>query len=115
VGIRARRWLLATYVLGLAAIALQIAAQRAISQGLIGRAKIPHAKAEGAAETVLESMRQRAHTAADRGSELSLIGLGLAALGGLSLLLSTVNQEPGWRLLAAAVLFAYVLISLIMV
>jgi hypothetical protein len=60
-------------------------------------------------------MRQTSRVALDRGSKLSLIGLGLAVLGGLSLLLSTVKQEPGWRLLAGAVLLAYVLVGLVMV
>lgn len=46
---------------------------------------------------------------------LSLIGFGLAVLGGLSLLLSTVKREPGWRLLGGAVLVGYVLVSLLMV
>ena len=60
-------------------------------------------------------MRQTSRVALDRGSTLSLIGIGLAALGGLSLLLSTVQQEPGWRLLAGGVLVGYVLLALVMI
>jgi hypothetical protein len=113
--IRARRWLLATYALGLAAIAMQIASLHWAAQGMVGTARATEARHQGAAETVLESMRQTSRAAAHHSDQLSLIGLGLAALAGLSLLLSTVNHEPGWRLLALAVLVAYVLVSLLMV
>jgi len=114
-GIRTKRWLLATYALGLAAIAFQMAALHWTAQGVGGFARVTQSRHDGAAESVLDSMRQSSQVAIDRGSTLSLIGLGLAALGGLSLLLSTVHQEPGWRLLAGAVLVGYVLVSLIMV
>lgn len=110
-----RRWLLATYALGLAAIAFHVAGQRAVARGLMSRAKIPQARAEGAARSAVESLRQTSQAATDRGSELCLIGFGLAAAGALSLLLSTINHEPGWRLLALAVLIAYVLQGLILV
>jgi hypothetical protein len=114
-GIRTKRWLLATYALGLAAIALQMAALHWTAQGVSGIARAAQARNDGAPENILESMRQSSHVALERGSTLSLIGLGLAALGGLSLLLSTVQQERGWHLLAGAVLLAYVLLGLIMV
>ena len=81
----------------------------------MARAKVPQAIADGASHEVLESLQQTSQAAFDRGSELCLIGFGLAALAGLSLLLSTVNQEPGWRLLALAVLIAYLLIGLMQV
>jgi hypothetical protein len=113
--IRAKRWLLATYLFGLSAIGSQLASLQWTARGVVGRARTTQALNEGAAENVLESMRQTAQAATDRGSELSLIGVGLAALGGLSLLLSTANEEPGWRLLAGAVLLAYLLLGLVMV
>jgi len=89
---------------------VQMAALHWTAQGVSGFARATQARNDGAAENVLESMRQRSHVALDRGSALSLIGLGLAALGGLSLLLSTIKQEPGWRLLVG-----YVLVALVMV
>ncbi len=114
-GIRTKRWLFATYALGLAAIAVQMAALHWTAQGVSGIARATQARNDGAAENVLESMRQRSHVALDRGSLLSLIGFGLAVLGGLSLLLSTIKREPGWRLLAGAVVVGYVLVALVMV
>src|SRR5580698_27021 len=113
--IRVRRWLLATYALGLAAISVQIASLHWAAQGMVGTARATEARHQGAAETVLESMRQTSRAAAHHSDQLSLIGFGLAALAGLSLLLSTVRQEPGWRLLALAVLIAYLLIGLMQV
>jgi hypothetical protein len=113
--IRAKRWLLATYTLGLAAIVLQFAAQQWTARGVGGFARATQARHDGAAQNVLESMRQTSHAAIQRGSILGVIGFGVAALAALSLLLSTVNREPGWRLPAGAVLLGYWLFSLMLV
>jgi hypothetical protein len=113
--IRAKRRLLATYTLGLAAIAFHVAGQRAVAQGIMARAKMAQAISEGASHETLDSLQQASQAGHDRGAQLCLIGFGLAAAGGLSLLLSTVNQEPGWRLPAFGLLLAYVLIGLIQV
>jgi hypothetical protein len=93
----------------------QLAALHWTAQGVNGSARATQARADGTAESVLESMRQTSRAALHRGSVLSLIGFGLAVRGGLSVLLSTVKREPGWRLLAGAVLMAYVLVGLVMV
>jgi hypothetical protein len=106
---------LATYALGFAAIAFQFAALSATARGVSGLARATQARHDGAAEPVLESMRETAHAAIARASDLGLIGFALAVLGGLSLMLSSIKQEPGWRLLAGAVLVGYVLLSLVMV
>jgi hypothetical protein len=115
IGIRTKRWLLATYAFGLAAVAMQLASLQWTAKGVGGAARMTQARADGATEPVLESMRQTSHAAINRGSSLGLFGLGLAALGGLSLLLSTIKREHGWRLLAGAVLVGYVLVALLMV
>ncbi len=110
----ARRWLLATFALGLAAIALQMVALHWTAKGVGGSARAVQARAAGASANDLESMRQTSRAALGLGGELSMLGLGVAVVSGLCLLLSTVKRELGWRLLAGGVLVAYVLLSLVM-
>jgi hypothetical protein len=110
-----RRWLLASFALGLVAIGFEFASKKATAKAVMTIARRTQALHEGAASDVLESMTQQSRAALDRGIVLGLIGMGLAAASGICLVVSHARQEQGWRLLAAAVLIAYVLLWLMLV
>ncbi len=104
---RRRAWYLASIVIGLTAVAVDLQAKSIIGAGVGRIARVPDARHDGASPEVISALKQTGQSLVDRGSSVGFVGM-LVGVGSVAcFFVSRLRRERGHRIVPIAVWIVY--------
>jgi hypothetical protein len=105
--LRRRAWYLASIVIGLAAVAVDLQAKSIIGAGVNRIARATHARHDGDSPEVISALKQTGQSLVDRGSSVGFVGM-LVGVGSVAcFFVSRLRREQGNRIVPIAVWIVY--------
>jgi hypothetical protein len=104
---RRRGWYLASIVLGMAAVAVDLHAKSLIGAGVGRIARVTQARHDGASSEVISSLKQTGQSLVDRGSAVGFVGMLLGVGSVACYFVSRLRRERGHRVVPIAVWIVY--------
>jgi len=106
---------LASIVLGLAAVVVDLQAKSIVGAGVRRTAAATRAVHDGAAREVVAAMKDEGSALVNRGANVGMVGLLVAVASALCFFVSRLRSEPGPRIAPIAVWIVYFFCSLVTV
>ncbi len=104
---RRRAWYLASIVVGLAAVAVDIQAKNIIAAGVSRIARAAQARHDGDSAEVISSLKQTGQSLVERGSSIGFVGMLVGAASVACFFVSRLRREGGHRIVPIAVWIVY--------
>ena len=104
---RRRAWYLATIVVGLAAVAVDLRAKSIIAAGVSRIARATQARHDGDPPEVVSALKQTGQSLVDRGSSVGFVGILLGVGSGACFFISRLRRERGHRIVPIALWIVY--------
>ncbi len=104
---RRRAWYLASIVIGVAAVAVDLQAKSLIGAGVRRIARVPDARHDGASPEVIAALKQTGQSLVDRGSSVGFVGMLVGVASVACFFVSRLRRERGHRIVPIAVWIVY--------